>query len=1066
MKQKESNKSVTFGAVEDFNTVISAGGSGFLVALLRDKLYSDKRKVTVFETWANAVDANRQVGATRNVEIILTRTNLIIRDHGPGCSRETMQNVYFAYCNSSKSGSNDDIGGYGIGSKSPSAYSDAYFVISNHGGMSTMYMSVINGNTNKVSVMHSIPLDDPTDTGLTVKVPINDTGSLSEELNIFRALILDGLVFRTSRFGSDCVDFYDATRYDDDLDDWDARSPEEREECRFSYLKEIEKALSPEEKGAGVVPSTPYSSIQAVQELVDRCPYFAKRVGGTGTPDAPVRLYADIEDRPLTYGQLAEMFEKLDAKLAGIESNRVSLDTIQDSDVPEEWMAITRKYNLDYVPGAGFVFAYEVKSPFYRSHLISNSMVLACDGDMSYGIPGELAGKYGRSGLLGRASGGMHTVFLAEFDRDELTIQPSREVIAADQALDDWLLRRCKRFEAYYTVKCGVLSMGLHLGTDCLLHECAKRANDYLSGEFVPCSDSLVQTIKETVRSKGAQSAYSGAVDLSKVVTRTLAPRRAMYNESGKFVLDDEQGGDSAVKRFDVRNYYAIAVVNDDPDVDLASFKLLYDDLDVLCKANPGNKALMMFKNELKSAGDSTNPGNFKVYALLVDAGSEAEFMKATSVFRREPGVSGFLDGVDLIRVSSIMKERAVLGYYERIVNVDIKEVQTFSHKYKKYLEDKGYEATDAPDEAAVKAARAAAAPAGGAADKPEEPAKKKAKAKKRKATGSSTLTQSKPVSQMVLNGVRSKNGTPATVEELDKEWSAKPEIAGDIDWSGFTDTVMVPAGFRFKNTDALTRLLLRTVGDSSDSMCCGRMMRALLGVRHIVRVLPSEAERLASEKGWEMWYDFDYLARVQHVVDTVSMTFIPSLLTSVAERMGLPWLQSECHKINTFAANASNHRQKLVKLGGAQGAVPLRRVFTCIMHILSCIENDVYYGDFCRSAKKGDTPGAAAALKYGFVGGIQFVLKGMEDECLAAIRCLDAKSAGALAACAEAYSVRRDPCLSGLLPGGAVVQKGAVDSKRSKGYNVLVKLMAPFNKPLDIRGLIGAVGPCKSNVR
>lgn len=1060
MKQKESNKSVTFGAVDDFTTVISADGSGFLIALLRDKLYTDKRKVTVFETLANAVDANRQIGATKNVEIILTRTHLIIRDHGPGGDKALMKNVYFAYCNSSKSSSNKDIGGFGIGSKSPSAYSDAYFVTSNNGGMSTMYMSVINGNTNRVSIMYSAPLEDPSDTGLTVKVPINDTGSLSEELNLFRSLILDGLVFRTARFGSDCVDFYDATMYDDDLDDWDARSPEEREACRFSYIKEIEKVLTVEEKASGTVPYTDYSSIQAVKELVDRCPYFSKRNGLPGTPDDFVRFYADTADRPVTYGQLADMLEAAGRKLDAMESGSVGLDSVVDSDIPAEWMAITRKYGFDYIPGAGFVFAYNVKSPFYRSHIISGSMMLACDGDMSYGIPGELPGRYGRTGLLGRSTGFVipdtYATFLAEFDRDELTIQPNREVVAADQALDDWLNKRCKRFELYYSLKCGVLSLGTHLGTDCLLRECAKRASDYLSGEFIPCSDSLTRHIKDDVRTGGARSAYSHTVDLYKVVTRVLSPRRAMYNESGRFVLDDHPNKDRALMSFDVGESYAVALVNDTDDTDIAGFKLLYKDLEALKEANPSNRALDMFNHELSYAGNSSNPGSYKVYVLVVDKDLLPEFDKATAVFGREPGVGGFLDGVDRIKMSDLLAVREAGDYYDKMVNVDIKEVRTFSHKYKRYLEDKGYESTDAPETVPeeVREAISVTVKADANGDK------KKAK-RKRKATGSSTLTATKPLCVIELNGVRSKNGAPVSVDEFKELDKKAPVVRGEIDWSGFTDTVMVQAGLRFKNTDALTRVLLRTNGDSSDSTCCGRMLRSLLGVRHIVRVLPSEADKLASENGWEMWYDVDYIARMQHVVNTVKMTFIPSFLSGVLSRLGLKWIPSEHPKINTHAANACQSIQRIVDFGGNQGAVPLGRVFTCIMYVLTCLEADPYYSGFFRKVKHGDGPRADVFRVNGLVGGIQSCLKKMEDECLLGIRGLNERSAKVLVDCAESSGVRRDPCLSGLIPG---VQNCAVDSRRVKGYNVLVKLMTPFNKPLDLVGTIGAGRPCKAD--
>lgn len=1064
MKQKEANKSVTFGALEGFNTVIAADGSGFLVALLRDKLYNDKRKVALFETLANAVDANRQIGATKNVEIVLTRTNLVIRDHGPGCDRDKMQNVYFAYCNSSKSDSNKDIGGFGIGSKSPSAYSDAYFVTSNNGGMSTMYMSVINGNTNKVSITSSIPLDDADDTGLTVKIPINDVGSLTEELSVFNSLAIDGLVFRATTFGSDCIDYFDARNLDDDLEDWDARTDDERASRKFSFMKEMIGDGCGSDINAGNRPSHKYASIAAIVELVDKCPYFASMRGLPGCPDEKVMLYADKEPRDITYGQLSDIIERIGKRLDGFDGSPAAVASLKDDDMPAAWIDITRKYRFDYIPGAGFVFVYDVQSPFYRSQTISNSMVLACDGDMSYGIPGELTGKYSRYGLLGRdrVAGG-YVTFLAEFSRDELTIQPNREMVASDQLLESWLESRCTRFENYYIMKCGVLALGTHLGTDCLLSACARRADDFSDGEFIPCSDYLARDIRDMVKKNGASSAYDKPVDLSKCVKRLLMPRKAMYNENGKFVLADVPDTDSVLKSFSVKDMDVIAVVNDSPDVKLDAFKLLHKDLSTYLEQDSGGSAakypaLQVFCNNLCRAGESTNPSSFKVRVLLLDAADMPEFDKITSVYRRDVGVSGFLKDVDKFFVSDILKFRNDLGYYDSIVNVSIKEVKTFSHKYNQYLNRK-------VEEAVVEAAELTAS----GQPVPEDslavtaPSQKK---RKRKATGSSTLTASKPICRIKMNGVRSVNGKPETVDEFKAGAAAvasacsSPCAGGVVDWSGWTDTVMVQAGLRYKNTDVITNVLLRSDGDSSDSMCCGNMVRAMLGIRNVVRVLPSEAERLASENGWKMWYDVDYVGRMQHVLDSANMTFIPSRLLGIVDRLGMKWTPDASQKIKTVSANGCFGHRVFVDIGHNRGEVSVGRLFSCMLYVLSCMWEDPYYNTYCRKVNHA----VASVSRLGPVGGLQDSLQELEAECVGNLRSLDEKSSSALSACAESVGIGRDPGLIGILPVTGDTQQSSVDAKLAKGYNVLVKALAPFNKPLDLYGILGAVGPCEAD--
>jgi len=112
--------------------------------MLSDTLYSDKRKAVIRELSCNAYDAQRAAGTlqTHKIKVDLPTTLspiFKIRDYGIGMSEETVMSLYLTYGESTKDTSNDDIGCFGIGSKSPFAYTDLFTVTSYYGGTIKTY---------------------------------------------------------------------------------------------------------------------------------------------------------------------------------------------------------------------------------------------------------------------------------------------------------------------------------------------------------------------------------------------------------------------------------------------------------------------------------------------------------------------------------------------------------------------------------------------------------------------------------------------------------------------------------------------------------------------------------------------------------------------------------------------------------------------------------------------------------------------------------------------------------------------------------------------------------------
>jgi hypothetical protein len=129
MKMPENTQTLETGTemvVEDFDI----GDKATLFKILRKKLYTNEIRAVVQEVMSNARDAHREHGnPDRPIQVMMPNqwnNEFWIRDFGVGISPERMSNVFIKYGNSTKRGDNVQTGGFGLGAKSPFAYSDDF----------------------------------------------------------------------------------------------------------------------------------------------------------------------------------------------------------------------------------------------------------------------------------------------------------------------------------------------------------------------------------------------------------------------------------------------------------------------------------------------------------------------------------------------------------------------------------------------------------------------------------------------------------------------------------------------------------------------------------------------------------------------------------------------------------------------------------------------------------------------------------------------------------------------------------------------------------------------------
>lgn len=92
-------------------------------------LYSNPHDSMVREVISNAVDANTRAGKNHSsLTVIINNNEFIVKDEGGGISEEKMETVVGVYGKSDKRDTNEEIGMYGFGFKSPFAVSDQFIV--------------------------------------------------------------------------------------------------------------------------------------------------------------------------------------------------------------------------------------------------------------------------------------------------------------------------------------------------------------------------------------------------------------------------------------------------------------------------------------------------------------------------------------------------------------------------------------------------------------------------------------------------------------------------------------------------------------------------------------------------------------------------------------------------------------------------------------------------------------------------------------------------------------------------------------------------------------------------
>lgn len=161
--------------------------------MLISKMYTNKPAAVIRELSANAWDAHVEAGNTdKPFDIQLPSwldKTFCIRDYGTGIPHDRFEHIYTNVGKSTKEGTDELIGGFGLGSKAPFTMTDTFCVENWYGGIKTTWVCFKSAGVPQVSKVDECPSDEPS--GLKVSFTFDTdevrefTRQITEQLKFF-----------------------------------------------------------------------------------------------------------------------------------------------------------------------------------------------------------------------------------------------------------------------------------------------------------------------------------------------------------------------------------------------------------------------------------------------------------------------------------------------------------------------------------------------------------------------------------------------------------------------------------------------------------------------------------------------------------------------------------------------------------------------------------------------------------------------------------------------------------------------------------------------------------------
>lgn len=172
---------------------IQASAFGFemnakMYDILISKMYTNKPAAVIRELSANAWDAHVEAGnKDKPFELHLPTwldKTFSIRDYGTGIPHDRFEFIYTNVGKSTKEGTNELIGGFGLGSKAPFTMTDTFSVENWHGGIKTTWVCFKDKGVPQVSKLMEEPSDEPSGLKVTFSFDEGDVNEFTKQVSV------------------------------------------------------------------------------------------------------------------------------------------------------------------------------------------------------------------------------------------------------------------------------------------------------------------------------------------------------------------------------------------------------------------------------------------------------------------------------------------------------------------------------------------------------------------------------------------------------------------------------------------------------------------------------------------------------------------------------------------------------------------------------------------------------------------------------------------------------------------------------------------------------------------
>ena len=186
----EINKEVyieqdTVGVFKEITSSIRAEDLGMALDAVSKNLYSNPIGSFVRELVSNGVDANRANNSAELVKVNIYKEGntwyFQVKDEGKGMTPEHFTDVYMRWFNSDKRDNNEDIGGFGIGSKSPLSYKETYELTTVADGYEYEYIIVRQSPAPTATLLVERPTNKKSGTTVRIEIDEKDLFKLHQE---------------------------------------------------------------------------------------------------------------------------------------------------------------------------------------------------------------------------------------------------------------------------------------------------------------------------------------------------------------------------------------------------------------------------------------------------------------------------------------------------------------------------------------------------------------------------------------------------------------------------------------------------------------------------------------------------------------------------------------------------------------------------------------------------------------------------------------------------------------------------------------------------------------------